>query len=148
MLDIDNISAECQVYSRYLTGMPADDYIGRKYIEAFQNGGVLNIESPVYFDQLLLRLAVIHPFITHAVDIYSRFFRSDSVVRKRLVFLLALLESWGPTASYLDKPGVGGKVGFIIGMIFRVLLMILLLLIMAIFLFPVQFITNKSTEKV
>ena len=143
---MENIVVECQVYSRYLIGMPADDYIKRKYAEAFQQDGVLNIESPVYIDQILLRLAIIHPFITHAVDIYSRFFRSDSIVRKRLVFLLALLESWGPTAIYLDKPGVGGKAGFIIGMVFRVLLMMVLLLIMTIFIFPVQYFTKKPTE--
>ena len=88
MPDTDFIAAECRVFTRYLIGRQPDAYIMRKYAQAFEPGYPLGEDEAPGFDALLLKLAVLHPLLTRTADIYSRFFRPASAVRKRLVLLL------------------------------------------------------------
>jgi len=143
----DNVKAECDVFSRYLTGCKPDDYVLKKYTEAFLHGGVLERNVDKNFDHLLLNLALLHPFFTHIADIYSRFFRADSTVRKRLVLLLAILESWAPAYKNLDDSGTNSKALFFISMLFRGVFMVLTLLLSVVTLLPIQVIMSRKTAE-
>jgi len=143
----DNVKAECDVFSRYLTGCKPDNYVLKKYTEAFLNGGVLERTVDNKFDRFLLNLALLHPFFTHIVDIYSRFFRSDSIVRKRLVLLLAILESWAPAYKKLDNSGANSKTVFFISMLFRGVFMVSAVLLSAVTLYPIQIIMSRKTAE-
>jgi len=143
----DNVNAECDVFSRYLTGCKPDDYVLKKYTEAFLSSGVLERNVDNKFDRFLLNLALLHPFFTHIADIYSRFFRSDSIVRKRLVLLLAILESWAPSYKNLDNSGANSKAVFFISMLFRGVFMVSALVLSAVTLFPIQIIMSRKTAE-
>ena len=138
MADTQRLERECDVFARYLTGRVAEAYVGRKYQEAFGVGQKAQLAVCGRFDQLLLTLAGTHPLLTRVADIYSRFFSSGSVVRRRLVMLLALLESDAVSIQRLDFPTCGGLAGFVLGMGVRGLVSLLLLVPALLILLPLQ----------
>jgi len=146
--DTDSSAAECRVFTRYLISRLPDAYILRKYAQAFEPGFPLGGEACSGFDALLLKLAVLHPLLTRTADIYSRFFRPASAVRKRLVLLLALLESWAATAETLDSTRRTGFVRFVIVLLADAGLSAVLLLVAAPFLLPAQLVLGAGTGKV
>lgn len=147
MPDTDSTVAECGVFTRYLIGRPPDAYIERKYAQAFEPGYPLGQEVPTTFDELLLKLAVMHPLLTRTADIYSRFLRPASAVRKRLVLLIALLESWAATAVSLDTEKRTGFLRFVFVLLADASLSAVLLLLAAPFLLPAQLLLGARTGK-
>jgi hypothetical protein len=145
MPDIDSTAAECRVFTRYLIGHLPDAYISRKYAQAFEPGYPLAGAAASGFDALLLKLAVLHPLLTRTADIYSRFFRPASAVRKRLVLLLALLESWAATAGMLDSTRRTGFVRFVIVLLADAGLSAVLLIVAAPFLLPAQLLSGARS---
>lgn len=122
------LADECRVFARYLTGAAAADYVHEQYLHSFDVMPPSRLALRDRFDGVLLKLARVHPWLTQGVDIYSRLLRTDSVVRRRLVLLLALLESHGDTVDRLDRPDAGGLAGLVLGMGLRGLGSLLLLL--------------------
>jgi hypothetical protein len=59
------------------------------------------LECPA--DAFLVQVASIGLGSTKIIDVYTRVFRPFSLVRKKLVLLLAILESCAPTHAYLDS---------------------------------------------
>jgi NADH dehydrogenase len=102
---------ECEVFSRYLLGRPPDAYLLRKYCEASTFGEPAGERRP--FEDLLLRLATLHPLLTRAVDAYARWFCPGALVRKKLILLLAIAESWEPSYVELDRADGGGRLVFV-----------------------------------
>ena len=137
---------ECQVFTRYLVRVHPERYILGKYAQARAPGGILSAEPANALDRILLKIAVTHPVLTHITDIYSRFFYPSSSVRRRLVFLLALLESWGPTSSRLQAPGRGGKAGFYPGMLVLSLYLSVMLVLTAVLFLPFRFMNRQRTR--
>ena len=148
MQDVNNIDVECRVFSRYLSGRLPDEYISRKYAEAFSPGRQLTRGVESGFENLLLRIAVLHPVCTRAADVYSRFFCSDSVARKRLVMLLAILETWAPASDRLDDINHIGKISFLSGLIIHGLISGVLLLLTVPVLLPVQVMSGSRDGKI
>ena len=140
---------ECNVFSRYLAGGVPDQYIQNKYSEAFSSDQALgqDIEQTKFskFDKLLLFLAVIHPVSTRAIDIYSRYFYADSNVRKRLVMLLAILESYSSSYKKLDYLHSKGNLFLVlISLFFHGLVSVLLLIVVTPLLLPLQMVLHKK----
>jgi len=129
---------ECRVFTYYLTGRAPEDYVSRKYLEAFSSAVQAQLAAYGRFDRVLLTLAGIHPLLTRAADIYSRFFCAGSVVRRRLVMLLALLECDAVSIERLDYPTCGGLAGFVAGMGIRGLVSGLVLVPALAVLLPLQ----------
>ncbi len=121
-----NLAGECEVFARYLTGGAAAGYVRDKYLQAFSRPERMAVRDR--FDALLLGIARIHPWLTQVTDIYSRCLRADSVVRRRLVLLLSILETHAESVQQLDKPDCGGMAGFLFGAGLRGLWATLLLL--------------------
>ena len=75
------------------------------------SGGASNrfsAERPRYpADGFLVKVAGIGPWSTKIIDAYTRVFRPFSTVRKKLILLLAILESCAPTHAYLDSVDSG-----------------------------------------
>lgn len=139
-------ATECRVFTRYLIGRLPDDYIQRKYAQAFEPGQPLGTSVATGFDAWLLKLAVLHPLLTRTTDIYSRFFRPASVVRTRLVLLLALLESWATTAATLDSTQRSGMVSFTVVLLAEAGLSAMLLLAATPFLLPAQLLLGSGRD--
>jgi NADH dehydrogenase len=102
---------ECETFSRYLLGRPPDAYLLRKYCEASRFGEPAGERSP--FEDLLLRLATRHPLVTRAVDAYARWFCPRALLRKKLILVLAIAESWAPSYVELDRADGGGRPVFV-----------------------------------
>lgn len=97
-----SLARECDVFVRYLVRVPPDAYIQKKYAQAHS-------VSPDYaaagaFDRLLLALASSAPLVTSLADSYVSFFARSSALRKKLILLLAILESCAPARGFLDVP--------------------------------------------
>ncbi len=108
--EIDTISEECHVFVRYLIGQEPSNYILRKYIEAHTIRHISSgIDEPV-FDKFLLYVARRHPCLTRMIDTYTCIFLRKSLIRKKLVLLLAILETCSQTHSYFDCPYASNKI--------------------------------------
>lgn len=134
---------ECRVFTRYLVRQKPNNYVLEKYSECHEK---LNFKPVDFFDSLLLKLAARHSFFTRMTDAYSRFFRSNSIVRKKLAYLLAILEVSPPFFRFYDSADGMGKLGFLVKIGFKGIGMAFHLLISFLFLFPLQ-VVSKLTKK-
>ena len=143
----EKCKSECVTFSRYLMGQVPDQYILRKYEEAFGEDRQLSRVISTRFEKMLLSIAIIHPILTHFIDVYSRFFYVDSVVRKRLVLLLAILETWGPSSARLEVNKYTGKIAFILGLIGYAILSGFMLVLAVIVLYPMRWIMEPKSRR-
>lgn len=134
---------ECRVFTRYLASQKPNHYILGKYNECHQK---LNFKPADFHDSLLLKLAAGSSFFTRMTDVYSRFFRSHSIVRKKLAYLIAILEVSPPYFRFYDSADNMGKLGFLVTVGLKGIGMGFHLLISFIFLFPLQ-VLSKLTKK-
>jgi hypothetical protein len=94
------LQREFRIFTRYLTGGPLNSYVLEKYVDAHEKVSRYQVRHP--FDRLLLRLSVIHPMATKLADAYARAFAPSCALRKKLVLLLAVLETSPSGHSFLD----------------------------------------------
>lgn len=117
------LDAEARCFGRYLLGQTPNDYAVAKYRYYHdtlrsqlgdqrvyelpdQPGDRIGDESGGSgdrFDRFLLGVARRHPWLTRMADAYGRFFRPRGLLRKKLVLLLAILESCHPSHKMLDS---------------------------------------------
>jgi len=147
MRDREQINVECRVFTRYLTGQIPDSCIAEKYAAAYLPGKPLSGNLQSCFDALLVRLANIHPLFTRAVDAFTRFFYTDSTLSKRLIILLAILESRALTAVELDYPDKTTFVGFLFSMVTQIIVFSILLGIATLFLLPLKLLLGRKPVK-
>jgi hypothetical protein len=100
--DDARLDRECVVFCRYLIGQEPNEYVKKKYRAAHQAASLRN-SGESRADAFLVTVASIAPGTTKIIDAYTRIFRPYSTVRKKLILLLAILESCAPTHGYLDS---------------------------------------------
>ncbi|MFQ5466294.1 MAG: NAD-dependent epimerase/dehydratase family protein, partial [Thermodesulfobacteriota bacterium] len=84
---------ECAALCRYLTGKGPTEYVTAKYIDGCR---ALALGEPADgFDAALLRVASLGAVFTRFADAYSSVLFRTSLVKKKLVLLLAILECTG-----------------------------------------------------
>ncbi len=99
------LAAECSVFTRYLVGREADAYVQKAYLRAHARDARLALAHGARRrDVLLLELARRGARRARAADAYARVFAPTSRVRKKLVLLLAILETRSPFDEALDRP--------------------------------------------
>jgi hypothetical protein len=106
---MDNLVQECLVFCRYLSGVSPDSYVLRKYHDANKINSEMYRNQTTYFEAILITLARIHPFLTQMVDTYTVFLCKNAIIRKKLVLLLAILESCPANRYKLDNIGQNSK---------------------------------------
>lgn len=111
----DLFNRECQVFSAYLLGVTPTAFVLGKYAVAhrvstgFTSGGD--------FDDFLVRSATRHRVLTRMADAYARAFVPRSLLRRKLVLLLAILETCPRTGPMIDTapgatvPGIAARLG-------------------------------------
>lgn len=83
---------ECRTFTRYLCGRDPDSYVEKKYIEG--DGVILRCTLPsLPIDEVLLRFASVSVMRARIADAYARFFRPHAVLRRKLIFMFAVLEN-------------------------------------------------------
>lgn len=94
------LDEECRVFCRYLLGEAPTPYVLSKYRAAHEAHRLEDTASP--FDFLLIRVARRSPWWARLADTYAALCYNDGVLRKKLVLLLAILESSPPTNASID----------------------------------------------
>ncbi len=93
---------ECALYCRYLTGLTPSPYITGKYVEGHHVSDIERRLSEDRFDRLLARWSRLGTVPTRIADIYTRWFYRRSVLRHKLLLLLAILECAPETHMFFE----------------------------------------------
>ncbi len=129
---------ECQIFCEYLVQQKPDAYITKKYRQAHHSGNILLSKTEQPFERWLMIVARIHPFITRLADSYSRLFCPSSILRKKLVLLVAILESGKHSQGFSDMPEPSTRMAFWVQCIFEGVIFLCLTCMAVIFLFPIH----------
>ena len=106
------IEHEARVLGRYLSGAEPSAYVLAKYAQAHRLG-LPQLEPESRFDELLVAFARGGTFRAYVADAHARGFRPASLLRRKLVLLLAILEC-SPEGVELDLPDPGSRAGFLL----------------------------------
>ncbi len=94
------LAHECRVFTAFLVGAKPTPYVIAAYVEAHSK--VRALADGNRFERLLVRIARTHSALTRVADMYARWFAPRSLLRNKLVLLLAILETTGPFCRMID----------------------------------------------
>ena len=100
-LPTDLLNQECDVFCTHLIGQPPNDYVRTKYREGNQAHRLEETAAARPFDRRLVRIARKGPWFSKLADTYAAIFYKPAILRKKLILLLAILESTAPTHRLL-----------------------------------------------
>ena len=96
----DILTRECRVFTRYLSRRDATEYVVTKYLDAHR---LLATLTPAdRFEGVLVSWASATPTMARLADAYVRRCHPRGVLRKKLVLLLAVLETTPPFCDDID----------------------------------------------
>jgi hypothetical protein len=133
------LDRECNVLSEYLTGRNPSDYVLNKYREASARSNLFPDSGKNPFDQFLLNISALHPIAAKLVDAYTSVFFKPSIVRKKCILLLAILESCPIGDEYFDVPESGSKIMLFIKMLWKAEGFFIALTVSIVLLMPLHF---------
>jgi len=145
MATANSRASECEVFTKYLLGCSPHPYVVRKYTEAHDVAEVFSTGSR--FDNLLVRVASVHPTLTRLADSHARMFAPKGLLRKKLVLLLAILETSAPSCHWIDAVDGGGRVGLLFRLVFKGIAFAVSVVAGAIFFLPLQMILPSEQRK-
>jgi len=108
---MQQLERECGTYVRYLCGQNPSTYITEKYVDFHRKVAAFELDE---FDRFLVRFSTRNILCARLADSYARVFRKESSVRKKLILVLALLESSPETFEALDRVPAGGLAGAVL----------------------------------
>ncbi|MCI0557750.1 MAG: hypothetical protein MN733_04590 [Nitrososphaera sp.] len=100
MRNTATMDEECKALGQYLLGCRPNDYIVAKYREAHRVNKTFQSVCP--FDTFLMAVATRGVLATTLVDSYTSLFFRRAVLRRKLILLVAILESCSPTHLYFE----------------------------------------------
>lgn len=100
------LDAECRVFTRHLLGVAPAPAVVDAYIAAHERAPHYAAETA--FDRRLVAAAVRHPVVARLADAYGRLLAPTGLLRRKLVLLLAILETTPPHYRAVDAPLAGG----------------------------------------
>jgi len=139
-MDFSALNDECHVFTYYLINQRPNGYVLNKYRDAHRASDAFHNPDTNPFDTFLVSISTTSPFVTKLVDSYTSVFFRRSVVRKKMVLLLAIIESCAPTHSHLDSPDPCAKTTLWIRMVRRGIASVLTLFLSMVLLMPFQLI--------
>ena len=146
VLDDNILNRECSVFSIYLVGEPPSEYVKKKYREAHQTGLFLDAAAHPAED-FLVRVASIGSWSVKIIDVYTRIFRPVSRVRKKLVLLLAILESCAPSHARLDSVDSGAILVLLARLVNRCLIFVLILALGILLILPAEWLLRGKAKR-
>jgi hypothetical protein len=138
VIDIERLDRECVVFCRYLIGQEPNEYVKRKYQEAHRRSSLPSDRRLDPADDFLVKVASISPWTTRLVDVHARVFCKSSLVRKKLILMLAILESCAPTHHYLDAVDSATVMRLFLSALYRCSTFVLMLLVAIVVIFPLH----------
>jgi hypothetical protein len=134
------LQRECRVFTLYLIGKAPSPYVIAKYEDAHQKRQTLAATSK--FDRFLVGFAAAGPGYSKLADSYARLFAPLSTLRKKLVLLLAILESSSSSYQSLENTEAGGSALLILRILLRMAVFAFCFALGAIVLLPAQMILH------
>jgi len=117
-MNTSQLERECFTYTRYLIGGVPSQYVVNRYLDFHQKSDAMSLGFDA-FDQFLVSVSARGAFWASMADSYASVFRRDSVVRKKLVVTLALLECAAPSFEALDDVEVRSPMATSISLAWR-----------------------------
>ena len=111
------LTDECAALCLYLVGHAPSVYIVTKYCEAHDKSSAEENMPCDRFDRFVLAFARMNTICTKLADIYTRWFYKRSVLRRKLLLLLAILECSPSTYSYFEAGETYSRAHFWISML-------------------------------
>lgn len=109
------MATECDRFGRYLIGAPTPEYV-RGWYEGGLSRFPDRFDARSRMDRVLLDLGCRGWMPLRAVDMAARFIAPGGALRRRLVFLTAILENSPDSFERYEAPDVGSRVGFFMGL--------------------------------
>jgi hypothetical protein len=150
LIDKTNIRAldnECEIFAKYLIGKSPNSYVKEKYYEAHKVGTLARIQELSKFDNYLVNLARKHILFVSIIDSYACILYKKSLLRKKLILLLSIMESCYPTYVYFNDITYATKTFTYIRMIYNVIFFILKFLCSTVFIM-VTYTALKLSRKI
>lgn len=123
---------------RHLIGKEPGASVTDAYCRAHDQGDVAPGRVIGTFDRVLVWLARSSFVATALVDAYAAVFARTALLRRKLVLLLAIMESSWPTCESIDSVDSHSRIGLIIGVGLRTLMFAVAALATGIVLSPVR----------
>jgi hypothetical protein len=143
---IANLEYETRLFTRYLINSDPDRYILGKYVEAHRQN---RIHGEVgHFDNFILQAARKSFFLTKLADSYTTVFYRKSILRKKFILLLAILESCAPTCHCIDSSDNLSKLTLTIKMFQKSAIFSIALFLATIVFMPVHIITSLISNNI
>lgn len=111
------LERECAVFTRFLTGLDPSGYVRTRYVAAHAVRPHFAETTPR--ETRLVALAAAGRFWCRLADAYAALFEPQGLLRRKLVMLLAVLETCPPYFEVLDRPLRGGWPGALLGLTLR-----------------------------
>jgi hypothetical protein len=103
MADEVELERECDVLARHLGASAGDAYVRAQY-RAAHEAGVVELPGTTRFERAVVRVARTMPLLLRSLDAHARVFAPSSLLRRKLVLVLAILEVRAPHDEELDTP--------------------------------------------
>ena len=137
------LARECRVFTRHLIGTDPGDYVVARYIEAHHARTVFTPVSRL--DRFLCAFAGAAPLMTRFADAWSAVFAPTAVLRRKLILLLAMLESTAPHYRRLETVPAARTAAFA-SLFLRGVLAVLTLLVSLIVFVPARVLLGRAKE--
>jgi hypothetical protein len=137
------LERECRTFAGYLVAAQPNAYVRRKYIEAHSH----SLAGGDRFDELLIRVARRGRVGVKLADSYARVFAPRALVRKKLVVLLAILETCAPSFRLIDDLDSNSRIVLLLRVSGRAAGFVVALAAAISFLFPAQLVLGRSTRR-
>jgi hypothetical protein len=109
----EELGAECLIFTRYLIDTDPSSEVVTAYQRAHEVSAVAPPGGRGPLDRALLRVAHLGPGFARAADGYAAAFAKRSLLRRKLVLLVAILESRQHTAVVLDTAVPGSRAAWV-----------------------------------
>ena len=112
-----SLERECAVFTRFLTGLDPSGYVRTRYVAA--HAVRPQLAEATTREARLVALAATGTVWCRLADAYAALFEPRGLLRRKLVTLLAVLETCPPYFEILDRPLRGGWPGAVLGLTLR-----------------------------
>ena len=136
---------ECDVFCRYLVGRSATLFVAGKYAEAHSCDPRYCAASS--FDSFLLGVASLSPQFAQWSDSYACVAARTSLLRRKLILLIAILESCSPEQGFDEQVQDTLAASVIVRIGWRGLLFVARFLLAALFFAPIHFGLSVSAAR-
>jgi nucleoside-diphosphate-sugar epimerase len=113
--ELTRLTRECQTFTKLLTGRAPTTYVEDQYLRAHRARTELSAHTP--FDATLVARASTSPLMARLADGYARRVLPRGLLRQKLIFLLAILETAPGTHTVRDASQRRSMAGAMAGLV-------------------------------